>query len=159
MAGRTLQSEIKKRKPFESPAEEAYSNLLRTHSLLSGQFDELFKRHGTTAPQYNVLRILRGAKAGGEDALPSLEIADRMITRVPDITRLVDRLEQAGLVTRRRTREDRRVVLVAITRAGLDLLAKLDQPGDDLIDELLGHLTKSEITDLNRLLVRARCRD
>jgi DNA-binding MarR family transcriptional regulator len=159
MPNRSLQTEIKKRKPFQSAAEEAYLNLRRTHSMLGGPFDALFKEHGTTEPQYNVLRILRGAKSGGENALPSLEIADRMITRVPDITRLVDRLEQGGLVERRRTRDDRRVVLVSITKTGLDLLTKLDRPGDDLIDTMLGHLSKSELADLNRLLVKARCRD
>jgi DNA-binding MarR family transcriptional regulator len=103
-----LQTEIKKRKPFESAAEEAYLNLLRTTTVLMADFDQLFRQYGVTEQQYNVLRILRGA---GEP-LPSLEVASRMITRVPDITRLVDRLETAGLVARRRCTEDRRVVYV-----------------------------------------------
>src|SRR5437867_12720314 len=108
-----LKDEIKKKKPFDNPAEEAYLNLLRTTTMLAADFERLFKQAGLSEPQYNVLRILRGAGGGGTGlGLPCLEIASRMITRVPDITRLVDRLEAAGLVERSRTSEDRRVVLV-----------------------------------------------
>lgn len=152
----SLQSEIKKRHPFESPEEEAFLNILRTGTLLASQGSQLLKAHGISEPQYNVLRILRGAKAGGDAALPCLEIASRMITPVPDITRLVDRLEAAGLVERRRTPEDRRVVLVAITRAGLEKLSPLDKPVLDLHRRQLGHLSRAELASLNRLLVKAR---
>jgi DNA-binding MarR family transcriptional regulator len=98
------------------------------------------------------LRILRGA---GEP-LPCQEIASRMITRLPDITRLVDRLLEAGLVERSRTPMDRRLVLTTITAAGLRLLAAIDDPLLRLQREQLGHLTRSELAELNRLLVKAR---
>jgi DNA-binding MarR family transcriptional regulator len=151
-----LQAEIKKRRPFEAAEVETFLNLTRTCSVLEGEVESLLKRHGSTGSQYNVLRILRGAKQGGEEALPCLEVAERMVTRVPDITRLVDRLEKTGLVDRKHRSDDRRVVLVSITRAGLNLLSKLDQPVFDLHREQLGHLSRSELDALNRLLVKAR---
>lgn len=151
-----LQHEIRKRRPFDLPEEEALLNLQRTAALLASQAQRLMKAFDTTDSQYNALRILRGAKQGGDAALPCLEIADRMITPVPDITRLVDRLEQGGFVERRRTKEDRRVVLVAITRTGLDLLARLDKPLLGLVKQQLSHMTRSELATLNRLLVKAR---
>src|SRR5437763_13227347 len=95
-----LADEIKKRPPFDNPAEEAMLNLMRTCSVLSAPSEQLFKRHGISPPKYNILRILRGSMSPSGDAckhgLPSLEIANRMITRVPDITRLVDGLEKEG---------------------------------------------------------------
>jgi DNA-binding MarR family transcriptional regulator len=154
-----LKDEIKKKKPFESPSEEAYLNLLRTTTVLAADFERLFKDAGLSEPQYNVLRILRGAGAGGGAdgmGLPCLEIAARMITRVPDITRLVDRLEAAGLVTRARISEDRRVVLVRITKKGLDALAALDAPLVEVHKRQMGHMTRPELEELSRLLVKAR---
>jgi DNA-binding MarR family transcriptional regulator len=148
-----LQAEIKKRRPFASPAEEAYLNLIRTYGVLEADFAQLFKQHGISEPKYNVLRILRGA---GGDGLPSLEIADRMITRVPDVTRIVDRLETQGMVKRERTAADLRVVLVSITRKGLDLLAKLDEPIRQTHCRQLQHLSKAELAELSRLLEKAR---
>ncbi len=153
MARRTLQDEIKKRNAFESPEQEAFLNLARTTDRLGAEFSKLFKAHGISDSQYNALRILRGA---GEP-LPCLEVAGRMIAQVPDITRLVDRLEAAGLVERARTQEDRRVVLIAITPRGLNLLGKLDQPIMALHRKQFRHLTRDEIAELNRLLVKARC--
>ena len=150
-----LKDEIKKRRPFDSPEEEAYLNLLRTTTVLAADFERLFKDAGLSEPQYNVLRILRGAGAGGA-GLPCLEIASRMITRVPDITRLVDRLEAAGLVERARTSEDRRVVLVKITKKGLDAIAPLDEPLRDIHKRQMGHMTRRELDELSRLLVKAR---
>ena len=149
----SLKDEIKKRKPFDSPSEEAYLNLLRTHAVLYADFHHLFKRCGLSEPQYNVLRILRGA---GGDGLPSTEIADRMITRVPDVTRLVDRLEAAGLVERRRTTEDRRVVLVKITPKALRALADLDRPLTDVHRKQMSHMTRTELEALSHLLVKLR---
>jgi DNA-binding MarR family transcriptional regulator len=148
-----LQAEIKKRRPFESPAEEAFLNLVRTHGVLEADFVRLFKEHGISEPKYNVLRILRGA---GGDGLPSLEIASRMITRVPDVTRIVDRLETQGFVKRSRRSDDLRVVLVSITKKGLDLLAKLDEPTKKLHCRQLSHMTGAELQELSRLLERAR---
>ena len=149
----SLKDEIKKRKPFEHPSEEAYLNLLRTHALLYADFHRVFKECGLSEPQYNVLRILRGA---GGDGLPSTEIADRMITRVPDVTRLVDRLEAAGLVERHRTSEDRRVVLVKITAKALKALADLDQPLVEVHRRQMAHMTRKELEELSRLLVKLR---
>jgi DNA-binding MarR family transcriptional regulator len=148
-----LKDEIKKQKPFEHAEEEAYLNLLRTTTVLFAEFERLFKDAGLSEPQYNVLRILRGA---GGDGLPCTEIGGRMITRVPDITRLVDRLEAAGFVERARTSEDRRVVLVKVTRKGLDVLARLDEPVTTMNRQLLGHMTRDELDELSRLLVKAR---
>src|SRR4051794_4256717 len=99
-----LKDEIKKRNAFKHPEEEALLNLVRTATALSSEFEQLFKRCGLSEPQYNVLRILRGV---GAEGLPSTEIGGRMVTRVPDVTRLVDRLEAAGLCERCRTPEDR----------------------------------------------------
>jgi len=153
MAKSALQAEIKKKHPFEQIEEEAYLNLLRTSSMLLADFERLFKQHGLSEPQYNVLRILRGADG---DGLPSLEIASRMIARVPDITRLIDRLEAAGMVARRRCTKDRRVVYVAITPAALDILARLDEPVLRLHREQFAHMPPAEISRLSRLLEKAR---
>lgn len=147
-----LGEEIKKRGPFDAPEQEVALNLARTCDRQTSAFARLFKSHGISGAQYNVLRILRGA---GEP-LPCQEIAGRMITQLPDITRLVDRLEEAGLVERSRTPEDRRLVLTKITEAGLRLLAGLDEPVVQLHRAQLGHLTPDELTELNRLLVKAR---
>ena len=152
MAKSILQTKLKQGTPFESPEHEAYLNLLRTYGVLSAPFMQLFKQHGITNTQYNVLRILRGA--GGE--LPCLDIAERMVHRVPDVTRLIDRLVQAKLVMRRRTRVDRRVVLVRVTPPGRTLLDTLDQPVRDLRKQQLGHMTHDELTTLNQLLVKLR---
>src|SRR5262245_26969922 len=153
MAQPGLQQELGKKNPFASAEQEATLNLLRTHDHLQQEFAGLFQAHGISSPQYNVLRILRGV---GGDGLPCLEVAARMITRMPDITRLVDRLEQAGLAERARTAADRRKVLVRITPAGLALLERLDRPVLELHRRLLGHLTRGELAELNRLLVKIR---
>ena len=108
MVPSTLQTELKKTTPFESPHQEALLNLMHTSDLLIASFTRLFKQYGITDTQYNVLGLLR--RAGSE--LPCSELAERMLTRVPDRTRLVDRLVQAKLVTRRRSRTDRRGVWV-----------------------------------------------
>src|SRR4051812_29775467 len=147
-----LQHEIQKRNPFDAPEQEVALNLARTADHLHNEFARLFKQRGLTEPQYNVLRILRGAAA----ELPCLEVAGRMISHLPDITRLVDRLEAAGLVGRRRSDEDRRLVLVGITEQGLKVLGDLDVPVLELHRKQLGHLTADEMAELNRLLVKAR---
>ncbi len=150
---RTLQTELKKKQPFQVPEEETFLNLVRTQSVLSAGLMRLFKEHGLSDPQYNILRILRGA---GDPGLPCLEIGERMVTREPDVTRLLDRLEQAKLVARRRSTEDRRVVLVEITARGQALLAEIDEPLAAAHRALLGHLSRKEQVELNRLLVKAR---
>lgn len=154
-----LARELKKRRPFDHPAEEAYLNLVRTESSLTSEAEQLFKRFGLSGPKYNVLRILRGAVATGEAGpcgLPSLEVAGRLITRVPDITRLVDNLEAAGLVARTRCTDDRRVVYVGITPAGMDLLTQIDEPLSELHRRCFDRLTTDELDEFNRLMVKLR---
>jgi DNA-binding MarR family transcriptional regulator len=147
-----LQHELKKKRPFESPEQEATLELLRTSDQLQIRFARLFREHGLTPSQYNVLRILRGE--GGP--LPILEIASRTITVVPGITGLIDRLEQAGLVNRVRCDTDRRVIYVALTDHGTRALSGLDEPLAALHQQLLGHLSHAELRELIRLLERAR---
>src|SRR5262245_28524874 len=119
-----LQHELKKKRPFESPEQEAAVSLMRTADRLQIRFARLLREHGVTPSQYNVLRILRGEG----QPLPILEIASRTITVVPGITGLIDRLEQAGLVNRLRCEKDRRVIYVALTDRGAKTLADLDEP-------------------------------
>ena len=147
-----LQKEIKKNKPFESAEQEAHLNLIRTAQVLQEPFDKLMKPHNLSGTQYNVLRILRGA---GEP-LPCGQIGERMVTRDPDITRLLDRLEKRGLIVRERTAADRRVVLASITAEGLKLLKQLDQPVIDLHVKQLGHMGKEKLKALIDLLETAR---
>jgi DNA-binding MarR family transcriptional regulator len=146
--------EIGKREPFESPEQEAYLNLLRTADELAGEFARLFRAHGITDPQYNVLRILRGHGT----KVATRRIAEEMVTREPDITRLIDRLEQVGMVKRERCRRDRRVVWVTITAKGSELLAKLDRPVLELHERQLGHLGRKKLLTLSRLLSESRHR-
>jgi DNA-binding MarR family transcriptional regulator len=158
MAKSRLQEELGKKNPFEAPEQEAFLNLARTLDFVSQNFVTLFADHGISGPQYNVLRILRGM---GGPGVPSQEIGGRMITRMPDVTRLVDRLVESGLVERTRTKRtrtmnDRRLVLVRLTEAGADLLRKLDVPVLELHRKTLGHLKSAELEELNRLLVKAR---
>jgi len=136
----------------EVPEQLAFVNLAKTFDRLRSSFVALFKQHGITEPQYNVLRILRGAREG----LPCSQIGERMIQRVPDVTRLLDRLEAGGFVTRHRDGDDRRVVLTTITKAGLEVLAKLDRPVLELHRKTLGHMSERDLQHLNRLLVKAR---
>ena len=152
MAGGRLQQELKKKRPFDSPEQEAILNIARTADRHGICFARLFREFGLTPSQYNVLRILRGEGK----SLPILEIADRMIAAVPGITGLIDRLEAMSLVARDRSTEDRRVVYVAITEKALDLLTKLDQPVGALHKRLVGHLSPAELKDLIRLLEKAR---
>jgi DNA-binding MarR family transcriptional regulator len=134
------------------PEQEALLNLLRTSDQLQIRFARLFRRYSLTPQQYNILRILRGEGK----PLPILEIASRMITVVPGITGLIDRLEAAGLVNRRRCENDRRVVYVSISDKATSLLAEIDEPLIDLHKDLLGHLERSELELLSRLLEKAR---
>lgn len=152
MGSGKLQGELKKRRPFGSASQEAILNLLRTADQFQLRFMRLFREHGLTPSQYNILRILRGEGK----PLPILEVADRMITVVPGITGLIDRLEALGLVTRERCTKDRRVVYTAITSGGLDLLNQLDEPVEGLHERLLGHLAPEELGELIRLLEKAR---
>ncbi len=150
-----LRDEIKQVKPFSSPAQEAFLNLQRTADALMRELEEALKPSGLTQTQYNVLRILRGAGAAG---LLCRQISERMVTREPDMTRLLDRLESRGLVTRSRDRQDRRAISVRITDQGAELLSKLDKPIAELHRLQLAHLGDSRIASLIGLLEAARLR-
>jgi DNA-binding MarR family transcriptional regulator len=150
---RDIQSEIKQRKPFACREEELMLNLMRTADQLQRRMAELLKGAELSATQYNVLRILRGA---GPEGLACGEISDRMVTRDPDITRLLDRLEKRDLVKRSREKEDRRVVTARITPAGLGLLKQLDEPVTQAHKAQLGHMEAKQQEALIRLLEVAR---
>jgi DNA-binding MarR family transcriptional regulator len=152
----SLGREIKKRKPFELLEEEAMLNLVRTADVLQAEFARLFKPFELSATQYNVLRILRGALGEAGGGLPCGEIASRMITRDPDVTRLLDRLEKRGLISRCREQKDRRVVCARITPAGEKILAELDPLIANAHRSQLAHMDRSELTQLITLLERVR---
>ena len=151
----SLKEEIQQHKPFVTQLEEAVLNIVRTASQLTYEATEAFKPHGVTTTQYNVLRILRGA---GPDGLPCGAIAERMVTRDSDVTRLLDRLTSQHLVERGRSARDRRVVAVHITQAGLDLLARLEPVLRELQQRQLGHLDSPTLTALIQGLEQARAR-
>jgi len=148
-----LQHELGKRRPFERAEEEAYLSLVRTSGIVSGPFGALFRGHGLSPSAYNVLRILRGS---GEKGRPASSIGADMVVRVPDVTRLVDRLEGDGLVERRRCPDDRRVVHVLLTAKGRVLVDRLDGAVAALHHEMLGHLSRDELDTLIGLLARVR---
>jgi DNA-binding MarR family transcriptional regulator len=152
-----LRHQLGKRDPFDSLEQEAALCLMRTASMLAGPFHALFKRHRLTEASYNTLRILRGhLQAGETQGVRASKIGCELVVRVPDVTRLVDRLVNMGLVERCACDHDRRVVYVKITRDGLDLLETLDEPVRRLHRETLGHLSAEELGELVRLLDRAR---
>jgi DNA-binding MarR family transcriptional regulator len=148
---KTAPSDSKKRPPAR-PEEAAFLDLLRTTDMLARPLAQVLKTEDLSSTQYNVLRILRGAPEG----LPCGEIANRMITRDPDITRLLDRLEKRGLISRWRETKDRRMVLARITPEGLKLLARLDEPVQEAHRRQLGHLGRERLRELAELLRAAR---
>jgi DNA-binding MarR family transcriptional regulator len=152
MTSKHLTRDLKKRRPFESQEQEVVISLLRTNELFQYRFSRLYREYGLTQPQYNILRILRGE--GRE--LPSLEIAARMISVVPAITNLLDKLEKRGWVRRERCDSDRRVWHVRLTEDGSKLLDELDEPNLAMHERLVGHLTATERTQLLALLEKAR---
>ena len=148
-----LRDEIKQTKPFTSPEQEAFLSLGRTWAVLDHAFSESLKPYGITPTQYNVLRILRGAGAAG---LCRAEVMERMITTVPDATRLLDRMEGAGLIERERAENDRRFVTTRVTQQGLALLADLDAPVQALHRRHLGALSRADLRTLIATLERVR---
>jgi DNA-binding MarR family transcriptional regulator len=141
------------RRRFDSAEQEAYLNLWRTYDLLKRIEDKLFGAWDLTAQQYNVLRLLRGEHPG---TVPTLSLARRLVSPAPDITRIVDKLESGGLVERHRPADNRRVVQVGITHAGLELLKQLDEPVRQCGREQLGHLSAAQLAQLTELLRKAR---
>ncbi|MEM9251309.1 MAG: MarR family transcriptional regulator [Planctomycetota bacterium] len=144
---------IGKQNAFELPEQEAYLNLVRTAGVLTDDFARLFKAHGLSETAYNILRILRHAPEGG---LPCLSVADQLVRRMPDITRLANRLHDRGLISRHRGTDDRRVVRIALTDAGRELVDDLDEPVLELHRQQMGHLSERQLASLSRLLEKAR---
>jgi DNA-binding MarR family transcriptional regulator len=137
-----LQTELKQSRPFRSPLEEAFVSLQRTAAVLEHALETALKPSGITATQYNVLRILRGA---GDPGLCRSEIGERMVRRVPDVTRLLDRLEETGLIARARGGDDRRYVTTRITSTGLAALESLDQVIAGFLQAHLGHVDPAQL--------------
>ena len=148
-----LRSELRQRKPFDSLHQEVHLSLVRTFAVLDDAFEQLFKPYGISNTQYNVLRILRGADAPG---LCRNELRDRLLTRMPDVTRLLDRMEELSLVERARDTADRRQVFTRLTKQGRRLVDKLDAVVTAEHQRTLGHLNKSQLTALIELLSRVR---
>lgn len=150
---RDLRSDLKMTKPFANLAQEAHLSIARTSAELDHIFEDAFKAYGITNTQFNVLRILRGA---GGPGLCRAEIGERMIRRVPDVTRLLDRLEQSKLIVRERVGSDRRFVTTRITPKGLALLEGMDGAVAALHTRLLAHMPASQVKALIQLLGTVR---
>jgi DNA-binding MarR family transcriptional regulator len=134
--------------------EAVFVDMVRTVDLLSRRLAPVLKPEDISPTQYNVLRILRGSP----DGLPCGEIGARMITRDPDITRLLDRMEKRGLISRSRDKEDRRTVLTRITAEGMTVLGRLDGPVLEAHRQQLGHLGEKRLNELSELLAACRSR-
>ncbi len=150
---RRLREEIKQTRPFRSLEEEVMLGLARTADAMARTSEVVLKASGLTPTQYNVLRILRGAGTAG---LSCGEVASRMITRDPDLTRLFDRLEARALVKRARDGQDRRVVTTRISAEGIELLKQLDEPVQEANRKAVGHLGPEKLQTLAQLLDEAR---
>lgn len=150
-----LRTEIKQTRPWSNIHEEAHLNIARTWAVLGHEFAEALKPYGVTWTQYNVLRILRGA---GQEGLCRQEVRERLVAQVPDVTRLLDRMEEADLITRSRGDEDRRFVTTRISPAGLRLLAQLEEPVRLALERQLGHMSRAQLKEMISLLSVARSR-
>ncbi len=150
---KTLRDELKMTRPFKSVEEEAILSIARTAALLEHAGAEALKPFDLTITQYNVLRILRGA---GDAGLCRNEVGERLVTQVPDVTRLLDRMETSGLINRRRNGEDRRFVATYITDKGLKLLEKIDRELPAIHARQLGHLSQKRLRELIDLLEEVR---
>jgi DNA-binding MarR family transcriptional regulator len=150
---KSIQEELRQRKPYRTLEQEASVSLARTAALIEYAAADVLRAHGLTPTQYNVLRILRGAEPHG---LGRNAVRERLVFPVSDVTRLLDRLVDMGLVVRTRGREDRRVVLSRITDAGLDRIAPLDSVIERLHRRQLGRLGPRKLRELLALLAEAR---
>ena len=149
----SLAATLKQNRPFVSLEQEVYLSMLRTASELSYAVDQFFRPFGITPSQYNVLRILRGA---GADGLCRNEISERMVTATPDMSRLLDRMEEAGWVTRERAEGDRRQVSTFITKTGMELLAKLETPTHDFVARFFAGIQVSDLRTVLKVNDRIR---
>jgi DNA-binding MarR family transcriptional regulator len=151
----SLAAALKQNRPFVSLEQEVYLSMLLTASELSYAVDQFFRPFDITPSQYNVLRILRGAGANG---LCRNEISERMVTATPDMSRLLDRMENAGWVTRERAEEDRRQVSTHITRSGMALLEKLEEPTQGFVAQLFAGAAASDLKTVIKVNDRIRTR-
>jgi DNA-binding MarR family transcriptional regulator len=145
--------QVRTSRQFDSLEQEAFLGLWRTYDRLRALEDELFAGYGLTSQQYNALRLLRGEHPG---TINTLDLASRLISRAPDITRLLDKLEQRGLIGRDRPADNRRVVRVGITAAGIALLTEMRDPIRDCHERQLGHLSRKDLGAIISLLCAAR---
>lgn len=152
MAGKILK-ELQQGKPFRHIEEEVFLNVQRTADVMLQELLDVLRPVGLSVTQYNVLRILRGA---GDAGVTCKDIGARMITRDPDITRLLDRLERRSLLTRNRAKEDRRFVSIRITEEGLELLKQLDVPVEEKQVAIMRHMSEPQLASLIDLLEQAR---
>jgi DNA-binding MarR family transcriptional regulator len=148
-----LRTDLRQQKPFGSLREEAFLNVARTAAVLNDGLDRVLGPRGLSPTQYNVLRMLRGA---GVDGLCRNEVRDRLITRMPDVTRLLDRMEEAGLVSRVRSTADRRLVTTTLTERGRAVVDELDADVARAHEHQLGHLDEAQLRSLVDLLSLAR---
>ena len=152
----TLQEELKQSKPFKCSEEELHLSIIRTAAILDHSLTQALKPYTITPTQYNVLRMLRGAGAAG---LCRHEIGERLVANVPDVTRLLDRMEETGLILRERSAQDRRFVTAKISRRGLDLVNRLDARIAEIHHQHLGHVDRRDQRTLIDLLTLVRSRD
>ena len=144
----SLAAALKQNRPFVSLEQEVYLSILRTASEVSYAVDQFFRPFDITPSQYNVLRILRGT---GSEGMCRNEISERMVTATPDMSRLLDRMEKAGWVTRDRAEDDRRQVSTYITKSGMQLLETLEDPIRDFLARLFDGATVSDLKTVLRL--------
>ena len=149
----SLATALKQNRPFVSLEQEVYLSILRTASELSYSVDQFFRPFDITPSQYNVLRILRGA---GTDGLCRNEISERMVTPTPDMSRLLDRIEKAGWVTRKRAVDDRRQVSTYITKSGMELLERLEPSTRDFVTRLFAGTRVSDLKTVLKVNDRVR---
>ena len=153
MTRKTLRDELKMTRPFRSVEEEAILSIARTAAVMEHAGAEALRPFDLTITQYNVLRILRGAAGEG---LCRNEVGERLVTKVPDVTRLLDRMESAGLIVRHRGGEDRRFVSTRITEKGLKLLEKIDRELPAIHSRQLGHVSQKRLRELISILEDVR---
>jgi MarR family transcriptional regulator, organic hydroperoxide resistance regulator len=152
VAGKILK-ELQQTKPFRHVEEEVFLNIQRTADAMMQEVTDVLRPFGLSPTQYNVLRILRGA---GDSGVTCKDIGARMLTRDPDITRLLDRLERRNLVTRNRAKEDRRFVAIRITDEGLDLLKNLDEPVAVKQIAMMRHMDEQQLGETIEMLEKIR---
>jgi len=150
---KNLCDELKMARPFKSVEEEALLSIARTAALVEHAATEAFRPFNLTTTQYNVLRILRGA---GHEGLCRNEVGERLVTKVPDVTRLLDRMEKAGFIVRQRGSQDRRYVATRITDKGLKLLEKIDRELPALHGRQIGHVSQKRLRELISILEEVR---